>query len=137
MSSKKTIEKDLGVKFNQYQLLGVHEYFLFDPDRRVLRPALQGYRLVGGRYDQLLTINDALESDLGFRMRIEGQILRLSDGRTGKPVLFPAEQVELAREQVERERQRADEERRRVEQLEAELRALRQQLGQTGGPATP
>jgi Uma2 family endonuclease len=144
MSSKKTIENDLGVKFNQYELLGVHEYFLFDPDRRVLRPALQGYRLVGGRYYQLPTVDDTLESALGFRMRIEGQILRLSDGQTGKPVLFPKEQAELARERAERERQRADEERQRaenerrqVEQLEAELRALRQRLDQPGGPPAP
>jgi Uma2 family endonuclease len=120
MSSKKTIEKDLGVKFEQYERLGVHEYFMFDPDRRVLRPALQGYRLVNGKYTQIPAVDDTLESDLGFRLRIEGQILRLSDARTGQPVLFPAEEVELVRE--------------RAETLAAEVERLKAEIAKlTGG----
>jgi Uma2 family endonuclease len=123
MSSKKTIKSDLGPKFKQYARLGVHEYFLFDPDCRVLQPALQGFRLVDGRYRRIAAADDVLESDLGFRLRVEGKILRLIDIRTDEPVLFPAEQAEA-------ERQRAD-------QLEAEVRRLRRQLSQGGGTPRP
>src|SRR6185369_14052944 len=96
MSSRKTIENDLGLKFEQYQRLGVHEYFLFDPDHRVLRPALQGHRLVEGRYQPIRMVGDMLDSDLGVRLRVEEQILRLIDARTGEPVLFPTEKAEAA-----------------------------------------
>jgi Uma2 family endonuclease len=129
MSSKKTIQNDLGVKFKQYEQIGVREYFLFDPDRRVLLPALQGFRLVDGRYDRIVSVDDTLESELGFRVRIEGKILRLSDVRTGQPVLFPNEQAEANRQRAEQERQRADNERQRADRLEAELQRLRQALG--------
>ncbi len=121
ISSKKTIAKDLDQKYKRYEQLGVREYFLFDPDRRVLTPALQGYRLVGGRYERVESVDDVLESDLGFRVRIEGKILRLINVHTGQPVLFPAERAEL-------ERQRAD-------QLAAEVQRLRQMLG--GGNEGP
>jgi Uma2 family endonuclease len=114
MSSKKTIEKDLGIKFETYQRLGVQEYFMFDPDHRVLRPPLQGYRLVNGEYKQIPHVDDMLESDLGFRLRVEDKVLRLIDPRTGEPVPFPAEEAEQARE--------------RAEQLEAEVQRLRQLL---------
>src|SRR5262249_7925528 len=126
MSSKKTIRNDLGLKFKQYEQLGVREYFLFDPDRRVLLPALQGFRLVNGRYDRIVSADDTLESELGFRVRIEGKILRLSDVHTGQPVLFPAEQTEVIR-------QRAEQEKRRADDLAAEVERLRRQLGLAGG----
>jgi Uma2 family endonuclease len=126
MSSKKTVKSDLGPKFKQYEKLGVREYYLFDPDRRVLLPALQGFRLVGGRYDRIESVDDALESDLGFRVRIEGKILRVSDVRTGQPVLFPAEQAELIRQRAESEKRRADE-------LAAENERLRRMLQERRG----
>jgi Uma2 family endonuclease len=116
MSSKKTIEKDLGVKFQLYEQLGVHEYFMFDPDRRVLRPALQGYRLISGRYKQIPSDDETVESDLGLRLHIEDKILRLTDLRTGQLVVFPSEEAEQERERVEQERERVEQERKRVEQ---------------------
>jgi Uma2 family endonuclease len=128
MSSKKTIKSDRGPKFKQYERLGVREYFLFDPDCRVLQPALQGFRLVDGRYQRIAAADDMLESDLGFRLRIEGKILRLIDVRTSEPVLFPAEQAEAVRARAEREW-------RRAEQLVAENERLRRLLVERGGPA--
>ena len=101
MSSKKTIEKDLGVKFELYQRLGVHEYYMFDPDHRVLRPPLQGYRLVNGRYEEIPMVADMLASDLGFRLRVEDKLLRLIDVRTGEPILFPSEEAEQEHERAE------------------------------------
>jgi Uma2 family endonuclease len=127
MSSRKTIEKDLGVKFQLYERLGVHEYFMFDPDRRVLRPALQGYRLAEGKYQQIPMIDETLESDLGLRFRIEGQILRLSDRQSGKPVLFPSEEATLERERAEEAVRQAELESHRAEEAvrQAELESHR------------
>ena len=119
MSSRKTIEMDLGVKFQLYERLGVHEYFMFDPDRRVLRPALQGYRLIGGKYEQIPSVDETLESDLGLRLHIEDKILRLVDVRTGDLVLFPSEEAEQERE--------------RAENLEAEVERLKMELGRLKG----
>jgi len=127
MSSRKTIEKDLGVKFQLYEQLGVHEYFMFDPDRRVLRPALQGYRLIGGRYKQIPSVDETLDSDLGFRLHIEDRILRLTDVRTRHLVLFPSEEAE-------QERERAEQEHERAENFAAEVDRLRKELAKlTGG----
>jgi Uma2 family endonuclease len=119
MSSKKTIKNDTGVKYQQYQQLGVREYFLCDPDHRVLDPALQGFRLVNGQYDKIPWVGDTIESELGFRVRIEEKILRLTDVRTGRPVLFPAEQAQVARE--------------RANELSAEVERLRRLLQERNG----
>jgi Uma2 family endonuclease len=132
MSSKKTITSDLGPKYKLYEQLGVREYFLFDPDCRVLRPALQGHRLVKGRYRPIPAADDMLESGLGFRLRIEGQILRVINARTNEPVLFPSEQAEAERARANQERRRADRARRRADKLAAEVQRLRALLGDSG-----
>jgi Uma2 family endonuclease len=133
MSSRKTIEKDLGVKFQLYERLGVHEYFMFDPDRRVLRPALQGYRLTAGKYEQIPMIDETLESDLGLRLRIEGQILRLSDLQSGKPVLFPSEEAALERERAEEAVRQAELESQRNKVLATEIERLKNELARLKG----
>jgi Uma2 family endonuclease len=130
ISSKKTIQNDLGSKLQQYERLGVHEYFLFDPDARVLSLALQGFRLADGRYDRISPADDALDSDLGFRVRIEGKILRLSDLRTNQPVLFPTELAEQERRRAEQARQQAEQARQQAEQARQQAEQARQQAEQ-------
>ncbi len=73
------------------------------PKGEYLRPRLQGFRLVEGRYEPIvLDAEDRLRSEeLGFLMRPEGLVLRLFDATTGASV--PARQ-----ERVEQERRRAD-----------------------------
>jgi Uma2 family endonuclease len=118
MASQNTWREDLGVKFWRYEELGVQEYYLFDPEGLYLVPVLQGFRLNRSAYRRLLTSDDVLESELGFKLRAEGQMLRLIDTRTGQPIPTRAEAVE-------REKQRAD-------ALQAEVDRLRAMLGQQG-----
>jgi Uma2 family endonuclease len=137
MASENTWREDLGPKRHLYEKLGVSEYFLFDPEGAYLRPPLQGFRLQNGGYRLLdRTEDDRLVSELGFDLRAEGRLLRVLDGRSGRPIPTREERAEQEhqraeqeRQRAEQERQRAEQERQRAEQLEAELRQLRQRLG--------
>src|ERR1700722_4503074 len=54
LTSSSTREEDLTTKMSLYRdILGVKEYFLFDPRAEWLDPALQGYRLHGGKYRKI------------------------------------------------------------------------------------
>ena len=130
VSSKKTVKVDLGSKFSQYERLGVREYFLFDPEGIALVPVLQGFRLVGGRYERLLSDDDVLDSELGFGLAAEGKMLRLIDARTGRPILTRRERYEAERAAAAAERQRADAERQRADGLAAEVERLKRLLGE-------
>ena len=56
VTSKKTRREDQGKKLELYRdVLKVREYFLFDPFEEYLKPSLQGYRLVRGRYKSIAT----------------------------------------------------------------------------------
>lgn len=94
MASKSTWKDDLNDKFDQYERLGVREYFLFDPEGVYLVPQLQGYKLNGSAYRRMR--QGSIESELGFRLQAEGTMLRLLDARTGEPILTRAEQVQRA-----------------------------------------
>jgi hypothetical protein len=67
---------------------------------------------------------EALTSkELGLRMVPEGMMLRLYDMKTGEPIL-------TRNERAEQEKRRAEQEKRRADALEAEVKRLREQLGQ-------
>jgi Uma2 family endonuclease len=121
MASRSTWREDLGEKYWRYEELGVREYFLFDPLAEHLVPSLQGFRLNRSAYRRLLSDDDVLSSELGFKLRPEGTMLRLFDGRTGE--LIPTRE-----ERAERERLRADAEKQRADALQAELDRLKAQL---------
>lgn len=132
MASRSTVNEDLGEKFWRYEELGVKEYFLFDPEAAHLVPVLQGFRLSGSSYRRLIQTNDELDSELGFRVRSEGTMLRLVYARTGHPILTRAEAVEV-------ERDRADTEKLRADALESEvdrLKALLHKHGEQNGSET-
>ncbi len=139
MASRSTVNEDLGEKFWRYEELGVREYFLFDPEATHLVPVLQGFRLSGTAYRRLLAADGALESELGFGIRVEGTMLRLVDGRTGRPIPTRAEAVEVERDRADNEllranaeRERAEAERQRADSLQAEVERLRAQLRRHG-----
>ena len=69
----------MGRKRDVYATLGVTEYFLYDPRAEYLTPALQGYRLQGGRYRPLPTMT--VLPDRGTTMRSEVLGLELRDLR--------------------------------------------------------
>ena len=144
VTSRKTRKKDQQVKKPLYERLGVKEFVLFDPFGEYLRPPLQGFRLLRGRYQPIpLEADGSLRSrTTGLWLRREGQRLRLVDVKTGKPILWEEELEaaharEAAARQAEAAARRAAEARaaeetakrqaaeERVRTLEAELNRLR------------
>src|SRR5581483_1274951 len=130
-TSKKTRREDTHKKLPLYeQVLQVPEYFLFDPTGDYLKPRLQGYRLVGGRYDHLLPVNNRLHSEqLGVDLVEEGETLCFYD-RQGERLLTPLEQARRANSEAQRaeaEAQRADAAEAEIARLRAELEALKRQ----------
>jgi Uma2 family endonuclease len=121
IASRKTWKQDSGEKRTLYEQLGIPEYFLFDPEGKYLKPSLQGFRLRKGNYVPLKpAANGSLVSkQLGVRLVPEGEMLRLVDVKTGKPV--PTRQ-----ERAAAEKQRAD-------QLAQEVKRLRALLAKQNG----
>ncbi len=111
-------------------MLGVREYFMFDPLAEYLTPPLQGFVLADDEYVPLEPAADGslASAELGLRLVAEGAMLRLLDGATGERLLRTDER-EAAR-RAEAEARRAAEERAaamagEVERLRAELARLR------------
>ena len=53
VTSRGTRLEDLGTKRAVYAMLGVREYFVYDPLGEYLRPPLQGYQLQEGEYQRM------------------------------------------------------------------------------------
>jgi Uma2 family endonuclease len=114
-TSKSTRAEDRKKK-GIYEALGVSEYFQFDPLGDYLSPRLQGYRLVEGRYRPIRPQPDGSLASLatGVVFRPDGSRLRLTDARTGAPLLRHEEETRARRQAEER-----------VRALEEELMRLR------------
>jgi Uma2 family endonuclease len=146
VTSRKTRQKDQRTKPANYAQIGVKELFLYDPTLDYLNPALQGYRLIEGKYERLPSNGTgALECrELGLLLRLDRERLVIQDATTGLPLLTEAEthwqaiesaetrkQIAEARVEAAEARVEASELRARVAELEVEL--LRQQLAQHPG----
>lgn len=130
VTSKKTRREDLRKKHKLYEeVLKVGEYILFDPTRDWLNPPLQGYRLVGGRYERM-GMNECgrLESEvLGLEIgmeEVDGYLrLRFYEPESGERIYTAMERWEMeamARELAE-ERVRQEAEARRLAEERAQL----------------
>ncbi|MCC5637970.1 Uma2 family endonuclease [Nostoc sp. CHAB 5844] len=113
ITSASTQENDEEDKPKKYALLGVQEYFQYDPTGDYLKPQLKGSILVGGQY-QSLTANflpDGILSihsqALSLDLRLINSELRFFDPQTGKKLLSHKE-TEQARQQAEQARQQAE-----------------------------
>jgi Uma2 family endonuclease len=106
-----------------YARLGVEEYFQFDPLEEYLDPNLQGHRLVGGRYRAIRSNADGslVSRTTGVVFQAEGARLRLTDARTGAPLLRKEEESQ-ARRHAEEALHQAEE---KIRALEEELARLR------------
>lgn len=116
VTSDSTRSEDLSRKKDLYQRLGVQEYFLYDPLQDYLDPALQGFRLLNGRYQPIpVGPGGALASETtGATLRIEERGIRVLDTATGKPILSNEELRALQRVTDDR-----------IARLEAEVERLR------------
>ncbi len=123
ISSRSTRLEDIGKKRALYEMLGVQEYFLFDPLGDYLKPQLQGFRLTPDGYMREFGMELTSEV-LGLRLVTESDGLRLYDIRTGAKL----EKYEETMERLRRQRERADEEARRADRAEAEIERLRTEL---------
>jgi Uma2 family endonuclease len=116
ITSKGTRLEDLGTKRALYAMLGVREYFVYDPLGEYLQPPLQGYRLQEGEYQRLPlgSAGELVSQVLGLELRLEEGRLRVINPATGDRLLTPAE-AQAARRAAEAE----------LERLRAELARLR------------
>ena len=132
LSSKKTYRTDLNQKKRLYaQVLGVEDYFLYDPNHQYLNPSLQGYRLVDGSYHPIQPVGDRLPSnvlglELGFKA--DGE-LGLYNPQTKTWLLPPEERAQEAEARAEQAEAQAQQEAMARQQAEAELAKLRAELG--------
>ena len=126
ITSQSTSQEDLVKKPRIYEAMGVREYFLYDPTASYLKPALQGFRLVGDRLMLIEPSADELKCEkLGVNLRLSGHDLLLIDAATGDLLLTEAEanrvNAEEARLRAEEASLRAEEARLTAE--EARLNA--------------
>ncbi len=123
MASAGTWKDDEEGKYHRYEQLGVREYVLFDPEAMHLSSPLKAYRLHDGAYRRIRSSNGEVESELGFRMRAEGKILRLIDSKTGNLILTRSEAIQLARADAEIAKATAADARAKVASAEAKALA--------------
>jgi Uma2 family endonuclease len=116
--------EDLGTKRAVYAMLGVREYFLYDPLGEYLRPPLQGYRLQEGEYQRVPPEGEGefTSQALGLELRVDDGRLRLVNPATGERLLTPAEAL-ASRRTAEAE----------LERLQAELARLRGETRTSSG----
>ena len=127
VTSKSTRAEDQEEKYAIYRdVLGVREYFLFDPLGEYLDPQLQGHRLSAGAYQPIEPVNGRLPSEeLGLGLEQAGSELRFCNSRTGKwlPTLEEArKEAEAARKEAEAASKAAEAENAK---LRREIEALR------------
>ena len=137
ITSESSRSEDQEVKPRRYALLGVQEYWQYDPTGDYLAPQLQGSRLVNGRYESLpatvlpsgvLVLHSHV---LGLDLRLEQGKLSFYDPATGQKLLNYQE-AEQARQEAEQGRQaaevRAQQEAAARQELEAHVAALEARL---------
>jgi Uma2 family endonuclease len=130
--------EDLGTKRAIYAMLGVHEYFLYDPLGEYLRPPLQGYRLQEGEYQRLLPEAEGgfVSQVLCLELRLENGRLRVFNPATGERLLTPAEAMVARRTEAVARRAEADARQAEAaarQAAEAEMERLRAELARLRG----
>jgi Uma2 family endonuclease len=128
VSSKKTQLEDRGNKKAVCEMLGVEEYFLYDPREEYLHPPLQGFRLRRGQYAPIEPDDSgALRAEtLGIAFALdESGLIVLTDAETGERLLRVDEERERAETEREREARRAADAESRLAVALAELERVK------------
>jgi Uma2 family endonuclease len=118
VTSKSTRVEDKGNKKAVCEMLGVAEYFLYDPCAEYLEPPLQGFRLAGAGYGPIpLDDRGELPSEtLGLSFfRDEQGLIALRDRQTGEVLLRVDPERRRLEDERDAERERANAERDRAE----------------------
>jgi Uma2 family endonuclease len=131
ITSRASRLEDMGTKRALYAMLGVREYFLYDPLDEYLRPPLQGFRLQQGEYERVLPGDEGalVSRALSLELRVEERQLRVVNPPTGERLLTPAE-AQAARRAEADARQAAE---ARAALAEAEPERLRGELARLRG----
>ena len=135
VTSKSTYAVDMRKKMSIYRdVLGVLEYFLFDPYGEYLEPRLQGYRLREGVYKSIRPVKERLPSQvLGLHLEAVEEMLRFFVPKTQQRLPLPIEhasalrQAEAERREAEAAQQRAEAERREAEAAQQRAEAERRE----------
>lgn len=127
-TSESTRGEDTGSKKEDYERLGVDEYFQFDPLGDYLNPRLQGFRLVAGRYRPMRPNPDGslVSQTTGVVFRPDGTQLRLTDAVTGAPLLRKEEETKARRQAEAKAAAEAKARRQAEKKAVAEAEARRQ-----------
>lgn len=130
ITSKGTRIQDLANKRGLYEMLGVREYFLFDPLDEYLKPRLQGFTLVGGGFQpiELQADGSMYSRELGLSFVPEDKLLRLRNPETGE--LLPTFNEAFEQAEAEAERAAAETERAMAEAGRAAAEAQRADLAE-------
>ena len=128
ITSKTTRSEDVKKKMALYRdVLRVAEYFLFDPLGDYLKPAMQGHRLVDGRYEPIKPAGGRWPSDvLGLHLEVNRLELRLYDPVARRWLTNHQDLIVIDR--LRREEVIATAERERVIRLESEVEILTERL---------
>ena len=120
ITGPKKWRRDQGPKRRLYQRLGVREYWQYDPTGDYLEPALQGLKLVAGRYEVLPVrkFEDGTlagwSAVLGLELRLVARGMRFFEPHTGEELLDYSEV---------QDKLKADEEKRKAAEALAEQEA--------------
>jgi hypothetical protein len=138
ITSRESRLEDLGTKWALYAMLGVREYFLYDPLGEYLRPPLQGYRLLEGEYQRLLPGDqgELVSEALSLELWLQDRQLQIVNPATGERLLTPAEahaarRTEATARQAEAVARQAAEARAAL--AEAELERLQREFARLRG----
>jgi Uma2 family endonuclease len=115
-------------KFRFYERYGVEEYYLYDPDN----PALQGWRRVGDRLEEIPDLSVWRSPRLGIRFDLSAGELRVlkPDGTpfaTYRELDTQREQEKLAKEQERQAREQAELAREQERQAREQAELAREQ----------
>lgn len=134
VASYSTYHRDIGIKRTLYALLGVTEYWRFDPLLECFDPPLAGERLVNGRWQPIAVRRDAAgilrgySELLGLDLCVRDGVLRLYDPLAGVWLRTPAEET-AARQAAETALHHAETARQAAETRSAALETLLRQHG--------
>lgn len=137
--------KDLGTKKGLYEVLGVKEYYLYDPAEEYLSPSFRAFELVDGVLREREQRPSHFSEELGLTIKPVDQLLRFFPPDSVQPIPTSEELEERANEawslaeeqaaraeqeaaRAEQEAARAEREAARAARLEEELKRLKGKL---------